>query len=90
MNKQIEEMTKILTKCACECEDDCICSEKEHAEILYNAGCRKQAEGEWIVDEHEWDFPPYFYYDYKCSVCGNREQNRSPYCRECGARMKGE
>lgn len=53
-------------------------------------GYRKQVEGEWIVDEHEWDFPPYFYDDYKCSVCGNREQNRSPYCRECGAKMKGE
>ena len=90
MNKQIEEMTKNLTKCACECEYDCSCSEKEHAEILYNAGYRKQVEGEWIEDMHDWDFTPYDYNYCTCSVCGNREQIKSPYCRECGARMKGE
>ena len=88
MNKQIEEMTKILTKCACECED-CICSEKEHAEIFYKAGYRKQAEGEWIADEVESDCPTHFFTNHTCSVCGNHEQDRSPYCRECGARMKG-
>lgn len=44
MNRQIEEMTKLSTRCAAECEDWCTCSEKEHAEILYNAGYRKASE----------------------------------------------
>ena len=45
----IEEMAKLLNRCAAVCEDRCSCSEKEHAEALYNAGYRKQ---EWIsVDE---------------------------------------
>jgi hypothetical protein len=44
MNRQIEDMTKLSTRCAAECEDWCTCSEKEHAEILYNAGYRKASE----------------------------------------------
>ena len=46
--KQIEEMAKSLNRCASVCEDGCSCSEKEHAEALYNAGYRKQSEGEWV------------------------------------------
>ena len=42
--KQIEEMAKLLNRCAAVCEDGCICSEKEHSEVLYNAGYRKQSE----------------------------------------------
>ena len=60
------------------------------AEHLYNAGYRKQIEGEWIEDEVEEDCPTHFFHNYTCSVFGNHEQDRSPYCCECGAKMKGE
>ena len=46
-------------------------------------------DGEWIETEREWDMPPYYYIDYTCPNCKNREQNKRPYCPECGARMKG-
>lgn len=59
------------------------------AELVYKRGYRKQKEGEWIETQREWDFEPYFYTDYTCSVCGQREQNKSPFCRWCGAKMKG-
>lgn len=46
--------------------------------------------GEWIEIEREWDFHPYYYVDYTCSICGSREQNKRNYCPECGAKMNGE
>ena len=42
----------------------------------------------WIKKSHEWDFSPYFYHDFTCSNCGVREQDKSPYCRYCGAKME--
>lgn len=47
---------------------------------LYEAGYRKQAEGEWINrDEKTW-----------CSLCGaSNKQYKPPYCPHCGAKMKG-
>ena len=71
------------------------------AKALYNAGYRKQSEGEWIPyesesygcdDETTW---------YKCSNCGKDAYGRcweddwysmpirSKYCPNCGANMKG-
>lgn len=46
--------------------------------------------GKWIEIEREWDFYPYYYVDYTCSVCSSREQNKRNYCPECGAKMNGE
>ena len=51
------------------------------AETIYNAGYRKQSEGRWIFKGTA----------YGCSLCG--EGVIAPidkYCRNCGARMKGE
>lgn len=43
--------------------------------------------GRWIEVEREWDFYPYFYVDFNCSVCNSREVNKRNYCPECGAKM---
>jgi hypothetical protein len=62
------------------------------AEDLYNAGYRKQSEGEWI------DKPTGAYGRWQswCSACGKHsgiggiESNRhKPFCPNCGAKMKG-
>jgi hypothetical protein len=57
------------------------------AEHLYNAGYRKQNEGEWIIGEFESPV---------CSACGKvslkngyEEYVKSNFCPNCGARMKG-
>lgn len=60
------------------------------AEALYNAGYRKQKEGEWITS----DIPQE---KYVCSVCGGScwyydyqgDVAKSKYCPNCGAKMKG-
>ena len=54
--KQIEEMAKILCGMKNGC-DGCMwskeyCNERNYAEEIYNAGYRKQSEGEWISVEH--------------------------------------
>lgn len=59
-----------------------------YAKRAINKGYRKQIEGEWVKERREWDMPPFFYVDYTCSACQQREQNKSPYCRWCGAKMK--
>ena len=92
-NKQIEEMTEILKRYT-----------KKHnimasvvilecyAEELYNADYRKQSEGEWVVakTERAWNDAEYPYM-HRCSLCGNEEASQSltPYCPNCGAKMKG-
>ena len=102
--KQIEEMIETLKKCSCvytDCEQECSqCSNEElydealnHiARTFYEAGYRKQSEGEWI------DKPTGAYSRMQswCSACGKHsgiggiESNRhKPYCPNCGAKMKG-
>ena len=101
--KQIEEMAKILLDVGesyygLKCDENVAMCE---AHALYNAGYRKQSEGEWIpyesesygcADETTW---------YKCSNCGKDAYGRcweddwysmpirSKYCPNCGAKMKG-
>lgn len=102
--KQIEEMAKITTA-HCELDNQCgschweTCNECL-AETLYNAGYRKQSEGEWKdCFNGEYANPTYL-----CSICGkgtllkphitelgNMEmvQALSPFCPNCGTKMKG-
>ena len=90
--KQIEEMAKVIEQ---RCNRDCIPSCDECiAQTLYNAGYRKQSEGEWVVEESP------LVHDKKisCSCCGYSER-RGPawniswgmynFCPNCGAKMKG-
>ena len=90
MKEQIEELTKDLCDIECkgmkcnEC-DGYACEYRMLAEALYNAGYRKQKEGEWIGNG----------YLRNCSECGNvvNFNNVSSwlynFCPNCGAKMKG-
>lgn len=94
--KQIEEMCEIIASMICEVYNPLCDENKPHtcsrcyanstkigdfAEMLYNAGYRKQSVGEWIWDrEHS---------NYKCSLCGEYDIGVPKFCRECGAKMKG-
>lgn len=60
------------------------------ADLLLANGVIVQANGHWIETQREWDFDPFYYIDYQCSVCGMREQDKSPFCRWCGTQMKEE
>ena len=54
------------------------------AERLYNAGYRKQSEGEWIWTENgEEDYEQYWV----CSCCHEKSYWESKFCSECGAKM---
>lgn len=57
------------------------------AETIYNADYRKQSEGEWekrvfiIFDSEK--------VGYRCSECNTTWDTPTPYCPNCGAKMKG-
>lgn len=63
------------------------------AEYLYNAGYRKQKEGEWVANRHisvSKRNRTIHYETYKCSVCGTwNGRHRQKYCPNCGAKIKG-
>ena len=61
------------------------CENHYKAEALYNAGYRKQSEGEWVrSDEHTEQHG----YLYKCSCCGVLCWLGN-FCPNCGASMSG-
>ena len=105
--KQIDEMAKLICnfpQCINyntigECKPT-ECQIADNAEKLYNAGYRKQNEGEW-KDQYNGKYANPIYV---CSICGrgtlltphinelnNMEmvQALSSYCPNCGAKMKG-
>ena len=54
-------------------------------EALYNAGYRKQSEGEWIDAN-----PNGAVYKFTCTLCKETKLGKgTPYCPNCGAKMKG-
>lgn len=57
-------------------------STQEIASVLYNAGYRKQVEGEWIKKGLS---------SIVCSNCDYMawDYHRTQYCPNCGAKMKG-
>lgn len=98
--KQIEEMAEYIFGNAIthdtQFKEDC----RSIARDLYNAGYRKQSEGEW-KDLYDGKYANPLYV---CSVCekgtllrveGNElgppqtVQALSPFCSNCGAKMKG-
>ena len=102
MNKQIEEMAKVVNemdernahyydKFMQECE--AFADADTIAKVLYNAGYRKQSEGEWVYNTD--DFTP----KQRCTVCGYNKpilagegviQEPKHFCPNCGARMRKE
>jgi hypothetical protein len=103
-NKQIEEMVeksanterqKIREYCRRIREAVNYKGNEDHEDvtsILYDfkdeiaKGYRKERQGEWI-DSH----PNYPVYKYTCSLCKETKLGKqTPYCPNCGARMKGE
>lgn len=105
-NNEIEGLAKLISKTLCiecgqkpceECKwyDENVertdCTDCLIAEHLYNAGYRKQSEGEWIrrYSKHTDHLGTFMKYDGDfCSVCG--ELGHGNYCSNCGARMRGE
>ena len=100
MNKQIEEMAKVLCNNCAGKESPCrvaksgaMCkSIQREAEALYTAGYRKQSEGEWILHKPRRENRNA---TYKCSVCGKlcssyyNDVGEWKCCPHCGAKMKG-
>jgi hypothetical protein len=87
-----ENGNHLRNKCReCEYWDDtnyvCCSFNTKEATALYNAGYRKQSEGEWIWTENgEADYEKYWV----CSVCKEHDFVKTKFCSNCGAMMKGE
>lgn len=89
----VEKMTKAVAPCEADCAECKSCEWREMAEALYEAGYRKQSEGEWeTVQETTLDKA------IECTVCKNQfwfmkkgqlRIDRMPFCPKCGAKMKG-
>lgn len=86
--EQIEEMAVdlcLIDRCKHLPQEEChktTCAHCE-AEALYNAGYRKQSEGEW---KKLYDKAP----RYVCTICNHLFNNKEyKYCPNCGARMSG-
>lgn len=87
--KQIEGMAEALRHvCEGECirnKDGLIDCEVCKACHLYEAGYRKQSEGEWVTKGD-------IFKTYHCSVCNysvDYPKQKTTYCPECGAKLKG-
>jgi hypothetical protein len=85
--KQIEEMARDICRVKQSCNDVChpinSCRALKYAERFYNAGYRKQSEGEWLTDKYGMDRSV-------CSLChANYEGDGGKFCSNCGASMKG-
>ena len=93
MKKQIKEMAlgickNVMPNGNCHkdnmpCDFDCVygvCAQR-----LYNAGYRKQGEGEWLcIYLNKFEHLS----KHKCSECGFVNTTRYNYCPNCGAKMK--
>ena len=94
--KQIEEVAREMCHLSSECKTCKICNERYHgdddlcyfqcvAKEIVNHGYRKQSEGKWTTEGD-------MFKEYVCSVCGysvDSPYQRTPYCPNCGAKMKG-
>ena len=91
--KQIEEMARDICE-AFSSDGTCYwdkkpcdfrCAEFTQTQYIYEKGYRKQSVGEWITGGNELK-------NTTCSVCGywvETPYGKTPYCPNCGAKMKG-
>ena len=85
--KQIEEMaTKMLIEVNRAGNE---ISFKNLATSIYNAGYRKQSEGEWLEQVRVSKEGKPLLRHYKCNLCGVYLATKANYCPNCGAKMKG-
>ena len=94
--KQIEEIANVIYDDP-NCYDTYWRSHCERlAETIYNAGYRKQSEGEWIDEPHfaQRGLKGKYYVCSKCNVCVptivELPLNMWHYCPNCGAKMRGD
>ena len=104
---QIEEMAKIscnatnpeLGRECTKCPFDMMCDIQNSCIALYDAGYRKQSEGEWEEQLEEYG-ETYCFVGFQCSKCEKEfsvpyEVDRDDwlqmmkFCPNCGAKMKG-
>ena len=90
--KQIEEMANEIMKVVMRNRNM-----RQVAETLYNAGYRKQKEGEWVGEADGYADGELVYDVWYCSECnhciddGTDDADLLPnFCPNCGAHMKGE
>ena len=95
--KQIEKMAKIIARRSVAFRNPNIAfmpTATKTAESLYNAGYRKQSEGEWIITNNR-DLEIIR----ECSNCHSKTYfpynpimhcRKPQYCEDCGAKMKGK
>ena len=87
IEKQIEEMAEYIFGNAIthdtQFKEDC----RSIARDLYNAGYRKQSEGEWI--KRIWIIFDSEKVGFCCSKCNTTWDTPTKFCPNCGAKMKG-
>ena len=85
-NKQIEEIDELEMVLYEANHKKSVLDYRWLATEAYNAGYRKQSEGEWIDND---DMYTADMLNYRCSICGNHEYTPRNFCSKCGAKMKG-
>lgn len=86
--KQIEELTNDLIF------TNCYGTLNAVAIYLYNAGYRKQSDGEWIKTQFFARTGFYTIKEFPCNKCGEKFEvakgnENMHFCPNCGAKMKG-
>ena len=97
--KQIEEMSGVVGQAI---NHNCWLSDERMEEIdmkgvaeeLYNAGYRKQSEGEWVKTQFVARTGFYTKKEFPCNQCGEtfevvKGSELMHFCPNCGAKMKG-
>ena len=89
--KQIEEMSSEIREAVNGCSSYW---SEVIAEHLFEQGYRKQIIGEWqseLVKKCDWKGKKRDYYQpNSCSLCHEAVVKRTPFCPNCGARMRKE
>ena len=76
------------------CKEIVMLSNKNTAQILVEEGYQRVEQGKWISEMRErcdWRGKKQKYFQpNSCSKCHEPVIERTPYCPNCGAKMKGE